>query len=112
MRRSISRAAAPAGSRRFFKPSSSRTTVKGMTMSAPGNASKMPSGSDINADVSSTTILLMMTSRIDRGVTARVMGGRTHASQDRVGLRGGKHPPSVNGPTDPDDAAGDVAFGE
>src|SRR5665213_474938 len=90
MRRSTSRAAAPAGSRRFFKPSSSRTTVREMTMSAPGNAAKMPSRSDINADVSSTTILLMMTSHDDRGLTARVMGGGTHAGQDRVGVAAAK----------------------
>ena len=53
-----------------------------MTMSAPGKASKMPSGSDINADVSSTTILLMMTSHIDRGATGARDGG-THARRSR-----------------------------
>ena len=74
IRRRTSRAAAPAGSRRFFRPSSSCTTVSGMTMSAPGNASKMPSGSDIKAEVSKTTILAMTASLVTPGCASPAVG--------------------------------------
>ena len=90
IRRRTSRAAPPAGSRRFFSPSSSWTTVSGMTMSAPGNASKMPSGSDINADVSSTTILAMvMTSLVYQDALRRPAVQPFHRDlRDQPELRG------------------------